>query len=108
MALAAIATGVLALGWNGVTFIGAFCLANIALKLFHPANTVMRDIRWSVLLITSVVVLAGVFLIDNPTVLGGWTLIVVFLLFLVYGLGSLIVWARSQARSLGERHDEPH
>ncbi|MGD9979372.1 MAG: hypothetical protein AB7T58_02105 [Hyphomonadaceae bacterium] len=75
-------------------FIGAFLFANAALKALRPANTVMRDISWTSLLVTCLVVMVGVYLIDTPRLLGPWTLIVVFGLFLVYGLGRLILMAR--------------
>jgi hypothetical protein len=98
---------ILEVAWSGVFFIGAFCLANIAVKLFQPSNTVMQDTSWALLLITSAVAMIGVFLLERPRLLGDWTLTVVFGFLLIYGMGMLISLSRSQAGSSRERRHGP-
>ncbi len=105
--IAAATSAIFGWTWGGTSVVAAFCLGHVALKLFFPNSTVMRDIAWSSLLIAGVVALAGAWLLDNPTLLDGWTLIVVFVLFLGYGLGTLIGWSRSQTRSSQEHSDGP-
>lgn len=99
---------VLGPAWTGVWAIGGFIAANVAVKLLHPANALLRGSSRSSLLVVGVLMASALYLFANPNLLGGWTLIVVFGLFVLYGLGSLIVATRGQGRSSGENDHGPH
>lgn len=84
--------------WDGVLFIGLFWLANVAVKLLQPSNTALKHISWTALIITGIVSIPGVYLITNAHVLGGWAIVVVFALYLIYGVGSFIGWGKRRDR----------
>lgn len=80
--------------WWTIGAMAGFVMGNAALKLLQPSNSIFKDESWVAFLAPGVLVLIALFLFHEPHLLGGWTIIVVFGIFFVYGLVSLIVSAR--------------
>jgi len=99
--IASAAIGAVVGEWSGAWAIGGFLGGNAAVKVFQPSNTILKDISWAHFLVVAVLVLAVLYLVENPRWLGGWTIIVVFGVFFVYGLVSLIVSTRGSASDDG-------
>ncbi len=95
--LAGAALGVVTgVGLTGVLLMGGFIAGHAALKVLQPSNAVLTAIPWLSVLVHAFLVLAVIYLAENPRLLGGWTLIVVFGALFGYGLIRLIVSTRSQ------------
>lgn len=85
--------------WWSIGMMAGFLLGNAAVKLLHPSNSVSKNESWIAFLTPAFIVLAALFLLQQPHLLGGWTIIVVFGAFFVYGLISLISSARGHNRT---------
>jgi hypothetical protein len=92
-------------GWRGVSFFGGFIAGNAGVKALQPSNTVLKNVSWVDLLAIASMMLAVAYLLDNPQVLGSWTIIVVFGALFVYGLISLVVSTRTRAKDDGASDD---
>ncbi len=74
-------------------FVGLWFALIAAVKGARP-QWLWGPISWLEFVVTGVVGVVGAILLFNPTILGGWTLIVLFGLFILYGLWRLIIAVR--------------
>jgi len=80
--------------WEPALFFGIWIALIGVLKVVRRQVTYWRAPSWFELASTGVVTIIAAALLFNPTILGGWTLIVVFGLYFAYGILRLVIILR--------------